>query len=68
MYVARPGKIFPRPARILPEEVRKALIQASLVDPMMQTSSKRIAAIDRATAWAKLKYPQFFKGEENHEQ
>lgn len=48
-------------ATMLPPDARTALVEASLIDPDKEESVRRSAAINRATAVAKMKYPHLFR-------
>ena len=57
-------RLTPKPADVLPPDARNALIEASLVEPNKTESPRRIAAINKAAQYARLKYPQFFQPKE----
>lgn len=46
---------------MLPLDVRASLVEAALIDPDKTESVRRSAAINRATAVAKMKYPRLFR-------
>lgn len=66
VHRAEPGKFSDRPkgvrppvAKTLPSFIRDKLVAASLAP-----RSIRAVEVDRAIAWARTHYPQFFKQEE----
>jgi hypothetical protein len=56
-------RIFPTVAKVLPADVRTALVEASRINPDVEFSTPRIIAINKAATAARQKYPHLFKTE-----
>ena len=56
---------FPVPvSQLLPLDSRMALVTASMIDPGIEVSSQRIAAISHAVQYARRRSPQLFSNKE----